>query len=305
MRWIEVCVNTPAELIEARCEEMTAMGAESFAIENEEDFNDFLDNNHQYWDYVDEALESRFAGVSRIKCYLADDEDGHAALAKIKNAYGEVTVGYVDDADWENCWKDSYQPIEVGEKLTVIPEWEERPENGRLPLILEPGLTFGTGSHPTTRMCLTALEDFAAPGKKVLDLGCGSGILGIGALVLGCESCVGADIDTKSPDMAAYNASLNGITSEKYKVFAGDITADASLRTMLGSGYDIVLANIVADVIISLSPLARSFMAEGGVLICSGIIDDRCDQVRAELEKCGFTVTRHLHEDEWNCFVCR
>ena len=201
MRYIEVTVNTPGAEIDARCQEMADMGAGGFVIENEEDFKDFLEQNHQYWDYVDDELENQFAGVSRIKCYLTDDEDGIAVLRRINAAYDDVTTSYVEDSDWENNWREYYKPIEVGEKLVVVPEWEEAPQDGRLPLRLDPGLIFGTGSHATTRMCLAALEEFSKPGVRVLDLGCGSGILGIGALILGCDSCLGVDIDPKAPDV--------------------------------------------------------------------------------------------------------
>ena len=305
MRYIEVCVNTPADEIERRCEEMTAMGAEGFVIENEADFQDFLENNHQYWDYVDDELESRFTGVSRIKCYLCDDEDGRAVLCRIRGAYGGVETLFVEDSDWENNWREYYKPIEVGEKLVVVPEWEDIPDDGRTALRLDPGLIFGTGSHATTRMCLAALEKYAGEGKTFLDLGCGSGILGIGALVLGSASCVGCDIDPKAPDVAASNAALNGIGSDRFKVYAGDILSDASLRRMLGSGYDAVLANIVSDVIIPLSALVREFMKPGAVFITSGIIDGRQDEVRAALEGNGFEVVEHRNEEEWHCFVCR
>ncbi|MDO5001418.1 MAG: 50S ribosomal protein L11 methyltransferase [Eubacteriales bacterium] len=305
MRYIEVCVNTPADEIERRCEEMTAMGAEGFVIENEADFQDFLENNHQYWDYVDDELESRFTGVSRIKCYLCDDEDGRAVLCRIRGAYDGIETSFVEDSDWENNWREYYKPIEVGEKLVVVPEWEDIPDDGRTALRLDPGLIFGTGSHATTRMCLAALEKYAGEGKTFLDLGCGSGILGIGALVLGSARCVGCDIDPKAPDVAASNAALNGIGSDRFKVYAGDILSDASLRRMLGSGYDAVLANIVSDVIIPLSALVREFMKPGAVFITSGIIDGRQDEVRAALEGNGFEVVEHRNEEEWHCFVCR
>lgn len=305
MRYIEVCVNTPADEIERRCKEMTAMGAEGFVIENEADFQDFLENNHQYWDYVDDELESRFTGVSRIKCYLCDDEDGRAVLCRIRGAYGGVETSFVEDSDWENNWREYYKPIEVGEKLVVVPEWEDIPDDGRTALRLDPGLIFGTGSHATTRMCLAALEKYAGEGKTFLDLGCGSGILGIGALVLGSARCVGCDIDPKAPDVAASNAALNGIGSDRFKVYAGDILSDVSLRRMLGSGYDAVLANIVSDVIIPLSALVREFMKPGAVFITSGIIDGRQDEVRAALEGNGFEVIEHRNEEEWHCFVCR
>ena len=304
MRWIEVCINTPREEIDTRCEELAALGAGGFVIENEDDFREFLENNHQYWDYVDKELSDSFSGVSRIKTYLADDEDGRAILAAIRNAYGAVSVSFVEDSDWENNWREYYKPIEIGKKLVVVPEWEEIPAGGRIPLRLDPGLIFGTGSHPTTRMCLAALEDFAGSGKRVLDLGCGSGILGIGALNLGCESCTGCDIDPKAPDVACANAALNAIGSERFRVYAGDILTDASLRSLLGSGYDIVLANIVSDVIIPLSAHVGDFLAEDGVFITSGIIDGREDEVAAAIRSNGFVITAHHCEEEWHCFVC-
>ena len=305
MRWIEVCLDTPGAQIDARCEELAALGAGGFVIENEDDFRAFLENNHQYWDYVDRELEESYSGVSRIKTYLADDPDGKTVLASIRERYPSLTVSYVEDSDWENNWREYYKPIEVGEKLVVVPEWEEAPQTGRLPLRLDPGLIFGTGSHPTTRMCLAALERFVSPGLRVLDLGCGSGILGIGALVLGSELCVGCDIDPKAPDVAAANAALNGIGAERFRVFAGDILSDRGLRRELGTGYGLVLANIVSDVILPLSAFVREFMAAGARFICSGIIEGRQEEVRAALERNGFTVEEHFCEEEWHCFLCR
>ena len=305
MRYIEVTVNTPGAEIDARCQEMADMGAGGFVIENEEDFKDFLEQNHQYWDYVDDELENQFAGVSRIKCYLTDDEDGIAVLRRINAAYDGVTTSYVEDSDWENNWREYYKPIEVGEKLVVVPEWEEAPQDGRLSLRLDPGLIFGTGSHATTRMCLAALEEFSKPGVRVLDLGCGSGILGIGALILGCDSCLGVDIDPKAPDVVMSNAALNGIGADKMTAWAGDIIADSSLRARIGGGYQLVLANIVADVIIPLSAVVRQFMAPGAVFICSGIIEHRWHETEAALISNGFEILDHKSEEEWHCFVCR
>ena len=305
MRYIEVTVNTPEEEIDLRCQQMADMGAGGFVIENEADFQAFLENNHQYWDYVDQELEDKFKGLSRIKCYLTDDEEGLAVLRSIKAAYDDVETGFVEDSDWENNWREYYKPIQVGEKLVVVPEWEEIPQDGRLPLRLDPGLIFGTGSHATTRMCLAALEGFAGPGVRVLDLGCGSGILGIGALVLGCDSCFGVDIDPKAPEVVLSNAALNGIGPDRMKVCAGDILADASLRAYLGGGYQLVLANIVADVIIPLSAMVRPFLVENGVFICSGIIEHRWVETEAALKANGFAILEHKSEEEWHCFVCR
>jgi len=303
MRYIEVCVNTEAKDIDLRCEQMAEMGAGGFVIENEDDFKDFLENNHQYWDYVDEELENRFDGVSRIKCYLTDDEDGQETLRRIQAAYEDVQVSFVEDSDWENNWREFYKPIEVGEKLVVVPEWEEIPEDGRTPLRLDPGLIFGTGSHATTRMCLAELEKYVNEESRLLDLGCGSGILGIGGLVLGAKSCLGCDIDPKAPDVVMSNAALNGIVKDRMEVYAGDIITDASLRRNFGTGYDLVLANIVSDVIIPLSKHVKGFMKDDAVFITSGIIEGRQDEVRAAIESQGFKIINHRCEEEWHCYT--
>ena len=303
MRYMECILDTPEEAIDSRCDELASLGIGGFVVESEEDFRRFLENNHQYWDYVDTELEERFHGVSRLKFYLADDEEGRRVLRAVLDRFPAVRHRPVEDSDWENNWRDYYRPIEVGTKLVVVPEWEEIPEGDRLALRLDPGLTFGTGSHATTRLCLQALENWAAPGKRVLDLGCGSGILGIGALVLGCESCLGVDVDPKSPDVASDNAALNGLHADRIRFLAGDLLADSSLRRRLGTGYDIVLANIVADVIIPLSPHVPAFLAPGGVYISSGIIEGRQEEVRRAIEDSGFRILSHSSEDGWHCFT--
>lgn len=305
MRYIEVILDTPPEEIDSRCERMAAMGVGGFVIENEADFQDFLENNHQYWDYVDRELEQQYAGVSRIKCYLTDDGDGQRLLREIRAAYGPVAVSFVEESDWENNWREYYKPIPVGEKLVVVPEWEAIPEGGRIPLRLDPGLIFGTGSHATTRMCLAELEHYVNQDTEVLDLGCGSGILGIGALVLGARRCLGCDIDPKAPDVVRANAALNGIGPDRLQVCVGDILSDLSLRLGFGTGYQLVLANIVSDVIVPLSGFVGEFLAPDGVFICSGIIEGRQDEVRAALERNGFSVRAHRCEEEWHCFTCR
>ena len=219
MQWIEAAVETRSDEIDALCERLAELGAGGMVIEDEADFQRFLEQNHQYWDYVDDELTDQFRGVSRVKFYLADDEDGRAQLASIRAGLGrEIRTAIVADSDWENNWRQYYEPIEIGKRLVVVPEWLETPEGDRVPLRLDPGLIFGTGSHATTRMCLAALEELSGAGKSVLDLGCGSGILAIGALLLGCDRAVGCDIDPKAPDVAASNAALNGIGPDRFRV---------------------------------------------------------------------------------------
>lgn len=301
MNYTEVtieCKNT-----DETCDRLTALGVDGFVIENEDDFKAFLENNRQYWDYVDSSLEESYKGVSRVKFYVEDNEDGARLLDSVKAEF-EVKTAPVCDADWENNWKEYYKPLEIGEKLLVVPEWIECAEEGRVPLRLDPGLLFGTGAHATTRMCLAALEKYAGEGKRALDLGCGSGILGIGAVVLGSDFCTACDIDPKAPDTVMENAALNDIGGDKMKVYAGDIIGDGKLRALLGTGYDIVLANIVSDVIIPLAPFVRAFMAPGGVFITSGIIDGREDEVAAAIKAAGLEMIAHHHEEEWHCFEC-
>ena len=307
MQWIEASFKTRSGDIDELCDRLVMLGAEGLVIEDEADFRRFLEQNRQYWDYVDEELEARYSGVSSVKLYVEDSPEGRAQLAAFTDGTGlEPDTRVVADEDWAENWKQYYKPIEIGEKLLILPRWEPIPENPqRLILRLDPGLAFGTGGHATTRMCLEALEKYAAPEKFVLDLGCGSGILGIGALVLGCAYCAGCDVDPKSPESAAENAKLNGIRESIYKMYTGDIIGDEGLRAELGSGYDIVLANIVSDVIIPLAPHVPAFMSRSGVFITSGIIDGRQAEVAAALEAAGFEISEHMHEDEWHAFVCR
>ena len=306
MRWIEAAISTSTGEIDALCERLAALGVEGVSIEDEADFRRFLEENRKFWDYVDAELEQRFAGQSRVKFYLQDDADGRAELERLRAALDrEIQISYMEDQDWENGWKQYYEPIPVGERLLVVPEWLEAEPGGRVPLRLDPGIAFGTGSHATTRLSLAALETVAGEGKRALDLGCGSGILGIAALLLGCEAVTGCDIDPKAPEAAERNAALNGIGPDRFRVYAGDLLADEGLRRSLGAGYEIVLANIVADVIIPLSAFARRFLAENGAFICSGIIEDRAPEVEAALRRSGFEIVRHTHEDEWHCYLCK
>ena len=306
MKWIEAAITTRSEEIDTLCDQLAKYDIGGICIEDEADFKRFLENNHQYWDYVDEELAAHYEGLSRVKFYLEDSEDGRALLEKIRSELGRpIATVTVNDADWENSWQQYYVPLPIGEKLLVVPEWLDAEPEGRTVLRLDPGIAFGTGSHPTTRMCLEALERFAGPGKIALDLGCGSGILGIAALLLGCERVLGCDVDPKSPDAAMANAALNGIGPERLQLFAGDLLRDEGMRRELDGSYDIVLANIVADVIVALSAFVRRYLKPGGAFICSGILDGREEEVRAALLGAGLAILDHLHEDEWHCFVAR
>ena len=316
MKWLELHIDTTPAGLEPVSELLRDQGIEGLVIEDEGEFHTFLEQNRQYWDYVDESLTREMAGKSRVTFYLEDSNAGYTALAAVRIAltavkkdhpeYGPLILSMenVEDADWENNWKAFYKPMEIGERLIVIPDWEEADPQGRVALRMNPGLTFGTGSHATTRLCLQALEKLVRPGMSVLDLGCGSGILSIAALLLGADRAYACDIDEKAVDVAYENAALNGVGRDRYTVRAGDVLSDQGLRRDMGGGWDIVVANIVADVIIALAPAALDLMKPGGVFLCSGIIDQRADEVRAALEAQGFTIREANTSEGWYSFLC-
>ena len=321
MKWLELHIDTTHAGLDTVVATLSALDIDGVIIDDEAEFQDFLENNHEYWDYVDEDLEKSMAGKSRITFYLLDSETGCAQLAAVRMALERLkaersdcgtlllTMENIQDADWENSWKQYYKPLEIGDRLLVIPQWElENPKvqnSDRVPLILDPGLTFGTGNHATTRLCLTALEKAVKPGDRVLDLGCGSGILSIAALRLGAVEARAVDIDEKCLTVAYDNAALNGIGKDIYTVKVGNVLTDEAIRAELGGGYQVVLANIVADVIIGLAPMVRSMMAENGIFLCSGIIDTRAEEVAKKLREAGLEILEERSSEGWFAFSCK
>ncbi len=309
IKWLEVAVETTEADLEALTARLTMNGVTGLVIEDEADFKDFLEHNRQYWDYVDEDLLERMKGVCRIKFYVSDDADGQKQLqtwmAGIKKPYTTAVLG---ENDWAHSWQKYYKPMEVGERLYIVPEWmRDTPvPAGRTALYLNPGLTFGTGSHASTQLCLAGVERYTVPGAPVLDLGCGSGILSIAALRLGASRAVAVDIDPKAVGVAYENAALNGIGQDRYRALAGDILTDDGLAAELGeTQYPLVLANIVADVIIPLSGKAGRFLKKGGTFLCSGIIDSRAGEVAAALARNGLTLLERWERKGWVALAAR
>jgi len=303
IKWLEIAVNTTPDKLDEVTAKLTAAGMTGLVIEDEADFLAFLEQNRKYWDYVDQELLDRMKGVTRVKFYVTDDADGKAQLEQYTRGLGwEYTVTPLTDNDWAYSWQKYYKPLAIGDRLYVVPEWErEEPiPEGRCAFYLNPGLTFGTGSHASTQLCLEGVEEHTVPGRSVLDLGCGSGILSIAALCLGASEAVAVDIDPKAVDVAYENAALNGIGKDRYTVLAGDVISDGSLAAELArEKYHLVLANIVADVIIPLSVRVPQMLAEDGVFLCSGIIDTRAHEVEAALKRNGLTVTRKREKNGW------
>ena len=303
IKWLEIAINLPPEKMDEVSAKLIAAGMTGLVIEEEGEFQQFLEQNRQYWDYVDEELLEQMRGISRIKFYVTDDEDGHKQLAQYMEGIDcEYTAVSLPDNDWAYSWQKYYKPMTIGKRLYVVPEWErEKPvPEGRVPFYLNPGLTFGTGSHASTQLCLEGVEEHTKEGDLVLDLGCGSGILSIAALVLGAKEAIAVDIDPKAVDVAYENAALNGIGKDRYTVRAGNVIADRGLANELAqNGYPLVLANIVADVIIPLSQHVPKLLEEGGIFLCSGIIDSRAHEVEEALERNGLKVTKKREKNGW------
>ena len=317
MDWLELKIDVAAAGIDPVTALLEEQGVTGVIIDDQRDFQDFMAHNQAYWDYVDEHLVKEKENLSRVTFYVENSTAGYGTIAAVRMAMHTLkqkhpeyaplllTMENVKDEDWENNWKQFYKPMEIGERLLVIPAWEKAEAGDRVTLTLNPGLTFGTGSHATTRLCLTALESRIHGGERVLDLGCGSGILSIAALRLGAKSAFACDIDEKCIDVAYENAALNGIGRDRLTVRQGDATKEGPLRTAIGTGYDVVVANIVADVIISLAPQVRHFLKEDGWFLTSGIIDDRADEVAAALTAAGWNIVETCTSEGWYCYICR
>ena len=319
MDWLEVTIKTVSAAIEDLGDALTGIGYDSFIVDDSAEFSEFLRENTQYWDYVDEDLARQMENVSQIRLYIEDTPQAADALSQLQAFLAEfrgrnkgrdvgsleLSVAGVRAEDWENSWKQYYQPIAVGQRILIVPEWlsPENPE-GRLELRLDPGMIFGTGAHASTRMCLQALENAITGGESVLDLGSGSGILSIAALLLGAKTAWAMDIDPKAEDVARENASINGLQEPQFHALTGNVLdGGSSIRKVAHCKWEVVLANIVADVIIPLAPVVPELMAPHGLFICSGILNTRLPEVLAALDAAGLQVTDSREEEDWCCLT--
>jgi len=315
MQWLELTIKTSSAGIDLVGERLTVLGHDSFIVDDQAEFQDFLENNKQYWDYVDEDLEKQMEGLSQIRLYIEDGPSAMETVSELKDQMralkaqypnrdlGTLDIGLANlkDEDWENNWKQYYKPLPIGKKLLVVPQWLS-PENdeGRLPVLLDPGMIFGTGAHASTQMCMMALEEAISGGETVIDLGSGSGILSITALLLGAKSAIGVDIDPKAEDIARENAAINGLYGDRFTAVTGDVIGSkAMMEQLAGDGYDIVLANIVADVIIPLSPVVPYFVKPDGLFICSGILEQRLGEVEDAIRAAGLTIQSVRKIEDW------
>ncbi len=318
--WKKISIYTTPEALEAVAGRLYMLGIEQVEInEDLQGIESYLREASLYWDYAEPRELVGDRPEPFVTAYIADIDENRELIASIAPDIealkkeelgidlGSLKMEYdeVDEEDWANNWKAYYKPIEIGERLLVCPSWEKAEDTGRVTLSLDPGMAFGSGSHQTTGMCLEFIEGLDVSGMSVADLGCGSGILSIAALLLGAKSAVAVDIDPIVEDVVRENAELNGIGGE-YTVFTGNVLADGEAKERVAAEkYDLVLANIVASVIIPLVPFARQIVGENGLFVTSGIISDREQEVCEALGENGFEVQCVKHRDDWVAIMAR
>lgn len=314
MNWTEVKIYTTTAGIDPLTGSMLDLGLQGFMIEDAQDFDEFLHDTTPHWDYVDQAVMEKMKDCETcVTIYVADNPQGMEELMQVRQIlarlkaqdpdgkYGrlELEMKDVDEEDWSNAWKKYYHPVQVGEHLVVCPSWkayDRQPDD--VVLTLNPGMAFGTGTHDTTRLCMELLEKYITPQDTVLDVGCGSGILAITAALLGANKIIGCDIDEVAVKVAGENAALNGV-QDRISFHQGDLTSQVE------GSFQIICANIVADVIIRLSKDAGRYLAKDGIFITSGIIDTREQDVLNALEQNGFQVIERRTSGGWVALACK
>ncbi len=314
MNWIAVSIATSTQAIDALCARLLDTGVKGFEIEDSESFREFLDTKQGNWDYIDDELMELLQVGASVKFYLPEDSQGREQLQAVKDLlesikhaenatwYGslELALSGVKEDDWANNWKQYFKPLTVGKRLLIKPTWEEVADpDGRRILEIDPASSFGTGQHHTTQLCLAMLEGVLQEGDRVLDLGCGSGILSIAACLLGASDATAVDIAENAVCTARENATQNHISENRYTTYCGDICSDVTLREAIGSGYAVICANIVADILITMAPLFSQFLAKGGTLLVSGIIEERAMEVVQALEQEGYHVQAIQSQGGW------
>lgn len=342
MKWIKFTLETHTDAVDILSYMLDEIGVEGIEIEDHVPLSE-ADKKQMYVDILPDPEFND--GTAKVHFYMEPENCNpekimiqvHGIFQEIK-AYtnigkGTVSLSETEDKDWMNNWKTFFKPFRAADHVIIKPTWETctladyAPEQD-IVIDIDPGIAFGTGTHETTKLCIQALSQYNCEGRRILDVGCGSGILAIAALKLGASFATATDIDETAVGVAGENMQVNHISPDHYQLFAGDLIhnaakdhsytfkapecpvepSDAAAKTLseqIGTGYDIVVANILADVIIPLSAVVRPHMKENGLFISSGIIDTKADEVETALKENGFEIVAKETLKEWVCFVAR
>ena len=326
MKWTRITIDTTVEATDMISYELNEAGFEGVEVEDHVPLTE-EDRRTMYVDLLPDEIAPD-DGTARVSCYveIEDNEDietiglkAQEAKAKVESILegikpffnigaGTVTVSETEDKDWINNWKQFFKPFRLDDNIIIKPTWETVDDAGTDDIIVEidPGTAFGTGSHETTRLCISGIKKYLKPGAKVLDLGCGSGILSIISMLLGAGKVCATDVDPNAVRAALENAQMNHIVPDKCRFAVGDVIIDEEFRDKCGRGaYDLVLANILADVIIPLSSVIADNMKPGGIFVSSGIINTKEDEVKEALIAAGFEIMETTYSGDWVAFTCR
>lgn len=305
MKFTELTIHTTSEASELVADVLWRYTNYGVAISDVKDVIALQSNKAMYWDYIDESLKE--GGDVLVKAFIALDET-EKTLPLIREDFEEVaengkgvisfgtletTCRVVEGDDWLEIWRKHFRPLHIGEKIVVCPEWINYEKSPHEQVVkLDSNMAFGTGEHETTLMCLKLLQQYLTPDSVCIDVGCGSGILGISAIKLGAKFAYLTDIDDIAVKSANHNAQINGV-ADKVNVAHADLLNDAGIKG------DIILANITAEILCRLAPSIPKNLKEGGVLILSGIIEPRLESVLKAFGEQGLTFDKQMHEGEW------
>ena len=307
MKWIEVTVTTNQLASEPVSDLLLSLGANGVEMVDPEAFRRVLSDN-RHLDYADDGFLDQYGTDVVVRAYFQDGRDQVSIREVIRQgldemaawadpAPGTVALAIRDDVEWKDVWKDYYKPFELAPGFVVKPSWEDyAPKGGEIVIEMDPGMAFGTGTHETTRMCAGFAAQRVKPGDRVVDIGCGTAILGIVAAKRGAVEVIALDIDDAAVKTARENVERNGV-ADCVHVRAG-ILAD-----VMPSAHDVLLVNIIADVIIALAPAFPHYLKQGGLLIASGIIHSRMQDVLTACEQNGFVLAEHGAQGEWDAMV--
>ena len=309
MKYIECKIHVSRAGIEPVLALLMNRGITDAVVDDPNDIDALLQKEHGYeWDYIDDEVLALKNEEPLVTFYVDDSDEGRSLFAKIKDDCGNCAVSadygslacearVVDDEDWKDKWKEYFKPSKITDTLVVKPSWEEyAAKEGEKVIEIDPGQAFGTGTHETTSLCIKLMEKYSAEGKKVLDVGCGSGILSIAAGLLGAKDVLGIEIDPVAVPIARENVALNGL-SDRVSVRLGDLTKGVDYKA------DIIVANLMADLVMALSKDAARHLEKGGIYISSGILVEKEELVRRAIEDCGFEIVEIAEDGDW-CAIC-